>query len=367
MNQTQLTDSIFRHLLQAAPDAIIVSNSRGEIIIANRMTELLFGYQQGELIGKKIEVLIPKKSREVHPKHRSNYYEQLHTRPMGTDLELRAERKDGSEFPVEVALSPLKISDTFLVTSVIRDITRRYKILEALKEKAIALAASNSELEKFAYVASHDLQEPLRMVASYAQLLSRRNQGSLDEDSEEFLGFLVDGAKRMQALINDLLSYSRIGTHGREFEVTNPGEIINRTLAALGLIIEKSHATISFDPLPLVSADTVQLGQVFQNLISNAIKFRGDELPRIHISSKIEGSDVVFSVQDNGIGIEKEYQQRMFEIYQRLHTKEQYEGTGIGLAICKKLIERHGGRIWVESDLNIGTCFFFTIKKAITT
>jgi len=363
MDQTALTDSTFHQLLEAAPDAIVISNNNGVIILANRMTATLFGYQQEELIGKPVEVLIPKRFRAAHPKHRSVYYEQSLTRPMGTDLELWAARKDGSEFPVEVALSPLHLSGTLLVTSVIRDITHRHKMQVALKEKARALAVSNSELEQFAYLASHDLQEPLRMVVSFAQLLSRRNKGKLDKDSEEFIGFLVDGAMRMQELINDLLSYSRIGTHYREFVITSSEDVLKQTLQSLGMTIEENHACISFDPLPDVVADEIQLGQVFQNLICNAIKFRGDKAPDIHISAKTQGSEVIFTVRDKGIGVNKEYQERIFEVFRRLHTKEQYKGTGIGLAICKKITERHGGRIWVESEPGKGASFYFTFKK----
>jgi signal transduction histidine kinase/DNA-binding response OmpR family regulator len=251
---------------------------------------------------------------------------------------------------------------------VIHDITERKRVEQELKQTMAELAHSNKELEQFAYVASHDLQEPLRMVTSYVQLLARRYQGKLDADADEFIAYAVDGATRMQALINDLLAYSRVGTRGKPFEPTDCEAVLDQALANLQVAIEDNGAVVTHDPLPTVMADGTQLVQLFQNLIGNAIKFRGDESPRVHISahrqSAIENrksDEWVFSVRDNGIGIDPEYHERIFIIFQRLHTREEYPGTGIGLSVCRKIVERHGGRIWVESQPGKGSTFYFTI------
>ncbi len=219
----------------------------------------------------------------------------------------------------------------------------------------------NKELEAFAYVASHDLQEPLRMVASYCDLLKRRYGNKLDSDADEFIDFAIDGAKRMQALIDDLLSYSRLGTKGNAFEQTDCQDALDRALDNLRAAISESGAVVTHDPLPTVKGDGDQIAQVFQNLISNAIKFRTDKVPRIHVSARMNAPNWRVSVSDNGRGIESQYAERIFVIFQRLHSRREYPGTGIGLAICKKVVERHGGRIWMESEPGAGSTFHFTI------
>ncbi len=231
----------------------------------------------------------------------------------------------------------------------------------ATTKLAADLARSNTELEQFAYVASHDLQEPLRMITGYTSLLAKRYQGKLDSDADEFIGYATDGAKRMHALINDLLTYSRVGTRGKEFSPTDCEAVLQTTLAGLRPAIEESNASITHDPLPTVMADATQLGQLFQNLIGNGIKYRDSKPPVIRVSSKKEGSRWLFSVRDNGIGIDPKYGERIFVIFQRLHNREDYPGTGIGLTVCKKIVERHGGRIWVESQPGQGATFYFTL------
>jgi light-regulated signal transduction histidine kinase (bacteriophytochrome) len=225
------------------------------------------------------------------------------------------------------------------------------------------LEKSNKELEQFAYVASHDLQEPLRMVSSYTQLLARKYEGQLDEKAKKYINYAVDGAIRMQRLINDLLTYSRISTQGKPSEPIDSHSVLGEALRNLAATIEENRAVITNEDLPTVRADESQLMLVFQNLIANAIKFRQEEIPQVHISVREQGRDWVFSVKDNGIGIDPRYSERLFVIFQRLHTKEEYPGTGIGLAVCKRIVERHGGRIWFESELGKGTIFYFTIPN----
>lgn len=239
------------------------------------------------------------------------------------------------------------------------------KAHEALAAKAEELARSNTELQHFAYIASHDLQEPLRMVASYVQLLARRYKGKLDAEADEFIDFAVDGATRMQALIQALLEYSRIGTKGKPFQHASCEKILQIALKNLQLALQESGAVVTHDPLPDVIGDATQLVQLFQNLIANAIKFRGDKPPRVHIRAERTGKDWCIACSDNGIGIDPQFSERIFVIFQRLHGKEEYPGTGIGLALCKKIVERHGGRIWVQSEPGQGATFRFTIPHEL--
>jgi signal transduction histidine kinase len=230
-----------------------------------------------------------------------------------------------------------------------------------LAGRARDLERSNMELQQFAYVASHDLQEPLRTISSFTQLLAKRYQDKLDDKAREFINYAVDGCKHMQTLIDDLLAYSRVGTQGKLFEPTRCGVVLDRVLKNLKLAIQDGGAKITRERLPVVLADEVQLSQLFQNLIGNAIKFRGQDAPRIHVSAERDGGAWKLLIRDNGIGISSEHNDRIFVIFQRLHTKTQYPGTGIGLAICKKIAERHGGRIWVEPSPGGGSTFCFTI------
>ena len=233
---------------------------------------------------------------------------------------------------------------------------------QKLEESVAELGRSNADLQQFAYVASHDLQEPLRMVSSYTQLIARRYKGKLDADADEFIAFAVDGANRMQRLILDLLAYSRVNTAGRQFEPTAMETVLKAALNNLTNAVKESQAIITHDPLPAVMGDDKQLAQLFQNLLSNAVKFGGAQPPRIHISAKQTDGEWLFSVRDHGIGLDPQYADRIFVIFQRLHTREEYPGTGIGLAICKKIIERHGGHMWVESELGKGATFYFTLR-----
>jgi PAS domain S-box-containing protein len=243
------------------------------------------------------------------------------------------------------------------------DITERKRAEQALARHTGELARSNADLEQFAYVASHDLQEPLRMVTLYTQLLAKRYQGRLDGNADEFIAFIRDGVQRMQGLIGDLLAYSRVGRSDQLLKPTNCEEVLSHVLGNLRATILAAGAQVSYDPLPTLIADHFQLEQLLQNLLSNALKFHGEESPRIHLSARQQASIWVFSIRDNGIGIDPQFAERIFVIFQRLHGNEAYPGTGIGLAICKKIVERHGGRIWVESEPGRGATFHFTLQN----
>ena len=248
-----------------------------------------------------------------------------------------------------------------LIYAAARDITQAKLGQLKLSQQAAELERSNKELEQFAYVASHDLQEPLRSVASYVQLLARRYKGKLDQDADDFINFAVEGSERMKTLINDLLSYSRVATQGKELKKVDLEPVLDIVMKNLQLVIEDTGARISHEPLPAVLADDVQMVQLFQNLINNAVKFHGVEPPKVSIAARRDGNRWQFSVRDNGIGIDPTHKERIFVIFQRLHSRSEYAGTGIGLAVCRRIVERHGGRIWVESEPGRGSTFFLTL------
>jgi len=277
--------------------------------------------------------------------------------------ELRTIARDGREIWVNTLGTRTEYQGRLAGLVSLIDITERKRAEGELHKTLTELERSNKELEQFAYVASHDLQEPLRMIASYVQLLARRYEGQLDADADDFIAYAVDGASRMQKMINDLLAYSRVGTRGKPFQPTDCQVVFDQVLANLKVAIEESGAMITHDPLPMVMADESQMAQLFQNLIDNAIKFRDEASPRAHISAKQKEKAWVFSVRDNGIGIDPQYHERIFMIFQHLQNREEYPGTGMGLAICKKIVERHSGRIWVESKFGKGSTFYFTISK----
>ncbi len=305
---------------------------------------------------------------QVHPEDQARF---LAARDMAIDsihggsVEFRIVRTDGE---VLWLLSRQKVfadasGKAVRMLAALLDITERKRAEQALRAAHDELARSNAELEQFAYVASHDLQEPLRMVASYTQLLGKRYADRLEGDAGEFMAYIVDGAARMKQLIEDLLVYSRVGTSGKEFRPVALQEVLRRTLVNLRAAIEESGAEIAHDPLPEVTGDDSQLVQLLQNVVGNALKFRAQSVPRIHISSIEKENEWEIAVRDNGIGIEPQYFERIFMVFQRLHDKGAYSGTGIGLAICKKVVDRHGGRIWVESWPGQGSTFHFTLPK----
>jgi PAS domain S-box-containing protein len=480
----------YRGLLEAAPDAMVVVNASGEIVLLNVQAERQFGYRRDELVGQKVKNIIPEGFAERLIADDTRTATEALAQQIGTGLELIGLRKDGSEFPIEIMLSPLESSEGILVTAAIRDITERKRVEDTLRqneerfrlivsnvkdyanimldteglivswnqgaerikgyraeeiigqhfsrfygaedvrnglpalelkqatetgrfegegwrvrkdgsrflanivittlrdekgrlrgfgkitrditerrqaEEALTrtmaeLKRSNEELGQFAYVASHDLQEPLRMVASYTQLLAQRYKGRLDSDADEFIGYAVDGCNRMQRLIQDLLSYSRAGTNIGTLRKISVERTLEEAITNLQVTIRESGAVVTHDSLPAFVTDDAQLVQLFQNLIGNAIKYRGAEAPCVHVSATNNaGHEWIFSVRDNGLGIEPQYFERIFILFQRLHGQKEFEGTGIGLAMCKKIVDRLGGRIWVESQPNLGSTFFFAL------
>jgi PAS domain S-box-containing protein len=364
LSESKESEARYRGLLEAAPDAMVVVNQAGEIVLLNAQAEIQFGYHRDELVGQKVKNVIPEGFAERLIADGTRSAAEALAQQIGTGIELSGRRKDGTEFPIEIMLSPLESAEGILVTAAIRNITERKKSEEHLVKTVAELKRSNDELQQFAYVSSHDLQEPLRMVSSYTQLLAKRYQGRLDSDADEFIAFAVDGCNRMQGLIQDLLAYSRAGTNRKKLREVSSENALQEALTNLRITIEQSGGNVSHDALPAVTTDETQLTLVFQNLVGNAIKYRSAEVPRVHVSAtRNGGNEWIFSVRDNGLGIDPQYFERIFILFQRLHGRDEFEGTGIGLAICKKIVERLGGRIWVESQPEKGSTFYFALPE----
>jgi PAS domain S-box-containing protein len=356
----------FRATVESAPTAMVMMDSTGVITLVNALTESVFGYSRDELLGQPVEILLPDRYRIGHPRLREGFLRGPSARRMGEGRDLFGQRKDGSEFPVEIGLNPIETPDGTSVLAAIADITERKRAEEVLRQLTEELGRSNQDLEQFAYVASHDLQEPLRAIAGPLQLLQRRYQGQLDARADEFIGHAVDGAGRMQALIDDLLMFSRVGRSEEPHQLTESAQALDNALRNLSAAIRESGAQITTDKLPMVSAISGQISLLFQNLVGNAIKFRNKDCQaQIHVGAESRDDACVFHIKDNGIGIDSQYFERIFLIFQRLHTRRDYPGTGIGLALCKRIVEHHGGRIWVESEPGAGTTFSFTLPTQV--
>ncbi|MEO5345918.1 MAG: PAS domain S-box protein [Magnetococcus sp. YQC-9] len=362
----------YRLLIESANDAIFIADvESGLILDANPMA--------GELLGRPVEEVIGLHQRELHPVAENERYQELFRKQvmLGNGLLTGVDvmRKDGTRVPVEIRASVTDLGDRQVILGIFRDVTERRRIEERqqalnqeleqrVAERTRELARSNKDLQQFAYVASHDLQEPLRLISGYVQLLQKRYAGQLDEQADKYIANAIDGVNHMQSLINNLLSYARIGNSEVERVAMDMNEVLERVLSHLEPLIRETGAEITSDPLPSLRANPVMMGQLLQNLIGNALKFHGNAPPRIHLSASREAGARVMAIQDNGIGIDAHHQERIFLIFQKLHSRMRYEGTGIGLAICKRIIEYHRGRIWVESVPGQGSTFFFSIPDA---
>jgi PAS domain S-box-containing protein len=357
------TEEKFTQLVHGVKDyAIYLLDTEGNVKSWNEGVERIKGYTSKDIIGKHFSVFYTTEDiKKGLPAYNLSMANKLgHFESEGLRV-----RKDGTRFWANVTITALYDENGRVkgFSKVTRDITEIKKAKEELENKAIELARSNTELEQFAYVASHDLQEPLRTVSSYLQLLSGRYKDKLDAEADEFIHYAVDGSNRMRQLISSLLEYSRIN-RVKPFEKVSLFGVISEILSDLSDQIKSTAAVIKYENLPDIYADEVLIGQLLQNLIANALKFRGDKRPEIIISAEKRNGFYLFSVKDNGIGIQKEYWEKIFIIFQRLNHRETYPGTGIGLSICKKIVERHGGKMWVESEPGKGSTFYFTIKRA---
>jgi PAS domain S-box-containing protein len=381
----------FRGLLDSAPDAMIGVSPDGEIVFANLQAEALFGYTRAELLGQKMEMLLPERVRERHVRHREQFAAQPKTRPMGAGLELSARNRDGSEFPVEISLSTLETQEGRIVSAAIRDISDRKRVqleIEALNaelreandelesrvaERTAALAAqtatlkaTNDELEAFSYSVSHDLRAPLRAIDGFAKLLAARYSSELSEEGQGYLGKVRTGAKQMGQLIDGLLAFSRLQ---RQALVRTPVD-----LAALVREVweefapDRAGRDIEFvvEDLPRANADARLIRHVLSNLLSNSIKYTRTRTPaRITISAEQRaGAEPVYVISDNGVGFDMRYADKLFQVFQRMHRAEEFEGTGIGLALVARIVDRHGGRVWANAEPDGGATFYFTLGQS---
>jgi PAS domain S-box-containing protein len=372
MRNIEQAQQKFKGLLESAPDAIVIMCAKGKIQLVNKQCERIFGYQKDELIGYNVELLLPELFRATGQEQPRLIYDAPGVRSTDIGLEVLGRRKNGEEFPVEISISPLETEEGLLVTAAIRDISEKKRLEKEIREANVTLEKKvqqrtaeleikNKELEQFAYVASHDLQEPLRTTSSFVELLRKQYHGRLDEHADRYIDYVIQSSDRMKTLIKDLLDYSRIGRE-KQFEPVDCNIAFAEVLADLAEVIKENHATITAGPLPVVNAFPTELKLLFQNLLSNSIKFRKPGVaPDIGISATKENGFWHFQIRDNGIGIDKQYQQRIFIIFQRLHNRSVYEGSGIGLAHCKKIVELHGGKIWVVSEAGKGSTFHFTL------
>lgn len=350
--------NIFRAVLDNTVDGIITIDQFGIVESYNKACERIFGYSPDEVIGQNIKMLMPDPYHSEHDTYLKNYNDTGHKTIIGVGREVRGKRKDGSTFPLDLSVSEVTVQGRKLYTGITRDITVR-------KQAEDEIMRSNEELERFAYIASHDLQEPLRMVANFTTLLNDEYREKFDEQAGQYMNFITGAAKRMQALVSDLLEYSRVG-----YEDAGATEIDAQALAELAVenlseIINDTDAKVSINQLPIVHANPVRFSRLLQNLIGNGIKYRTkDRTPKIEVNVREQDNEWVFCVSDNGIGIKEEYLEQIFVIFKRLHGKDEYSGTGIGLAVCQKIVQNFNGKIWAESKYGHGTEFYFTIPKS---
>lgn len=383
VSERRVIEQRFRALWESAPDGLMISDSGGRIVLVNSEAKRMFGYEESELVGQLIEELVPVRFRARHHDYRMGYLKAPRLRPIVAGRVQFARRKDGAEFPVEISLSPIETDEGTVVMSAIRDITERCNTearlqqieelnseLEqsraALLEQNRLLQTKNRELDEFAYCASHDLQEPLRKLISFGRLLPLDLGGDLPPKAADDLRYIVAAATRMKTLIEGLLELSRAGSSAMQLKRVELDTCVDEAIDILETRIAETSAVIRRDPLGAVQGDPLLLTQLYQNLIGNALKFRRPgEAPQVHITALASASGTVYGVRDHGIGIKLEYVDRIFAPFKRLHGAEEFEGSGVGLAICRRVVERHAGRIWVESEPGVGSHFRFTLAGAV--
>ena len=351
----------YRRLFETAQDGILILDAdTGQIVEVNPFLIEMLGFSRDQFLGKKLWEIGLFKDIVANKEN----FEELQRKEYIRYEDMPIETADGQRIAVEFLSNVYTVNNKKVIQCNIRDITVRKKLEEDLVIKAAELVRSNIELQQFAYVASHDLQEPLRAISGFTELLVKRYHGKIDEKADKYLDFITEGTLRMQQMIQDLLTYSRVQTQEHKYVLTDSNTSLDLALSDLQVATKEHHAVITNDPLPTIYADQEQITKMFQNLIGNAIKFHKPGVaPNIHISAKQDEKSWIFSVSDNGIGIDPQYADRIFKIFQRLHTRDEYPGTGIGLAICKRIAEQHGGTIWIESVPGSGSTFYFTIPK----
>ena len=357
----QLSKDHLRVIIDAAPCALLVADGEGAIVLANQEVERLFGYAAGELFALPVEMLVPDGLRAAHAGHRKEFFTQPQARAMGKGRDLVGRRKDGSELRIEIGLTPLRTEHALFVVAAVIDVTTPQDSERRWARHDEALEQSNRDLQHFAYVAAHELKEPLRMISSYTRLLAEENADRFDETARRYAAFASDGAQRLATMIDDLLTYSRVQHVDAPGQPVDLNDVVRAVLADLAPVLEESRATVDVGRLPTVRGHQASVRQIFYNIVGNALKFHGDSPPIVRIEARECGDFWEVRVADNGIGIDSQFQGQVFDLFHRLHTRREYPGNGIGLAVCKTIVERSGGRIWLESQIGHGSTFAFTL------
>ncbi len=348
-------------VVESAPNAMLLVNESGEIVMINKQVEILFGYTRNELLHQKIEILIPERLHKIHSSHSSSFHANPQIRPMGMGRDLLALTKSGEEISIEIGLTPISKSEGNFVLASVIDITERKRNEEALKRNTKRIEDKNNELEQFTYIASHDLREPLNSITSLISYILQDEEYKSNKELYKLLSFIDQSSSRMVALVEGLLDFTRLGKNA-ELALVDLDELLNSVLSDLASLIKKKNCKVNVVPLPEIMVYELEIRLLFQNLIVNAIKYSKEHVPpEIEINARKENSHWIFSVKDNGIGISSDQYEKVFLLFQRLHGRKEYEGVGIGLAHCRKIIELHNGEIWLESEVDKGSTFYFSI------